>query len=188
MLFKKEQPDPEINLVVTDLDLKDGGKGPSMQVLPVVPLPHCALRAKITAIYEERHVTAGREYYDESRQRVVFIHDVDQEHPRDIVGADDVSPFVWTIQLVPKGDGPDRKWVNRHALSAKYGEKGSWRLLVFSDYGRTVNLTHWVRTQPESALLSGYKFNWKQDMGLAVMKHSTDDCKEEAPRPVPENQ
>jgi hypothetical protein len=56
MLFKKEQPDPEINLVVTDLDLKDGGKGPSMQVLPVVPLPHCALRAKITAIYEERHV------------------------------------------------------------------------------------------------------------------------------------
>jgi hypothetical protein len=178
-------PEPEINLVVTGLHLEDGGKDPSMEMLPLVPLPHCALRANISAVYEQRHVQSGREFYDESKQRVVFIHDVDAERPVTIIGADDVSPFVWRIQLVPNKMKPDNGWNGRRALNARFNGTGSWRPLVFSDYGRAVNLAHWVRTHAGQQL-SHYEFNWSLGMGLAVIKQTTDDCLETPARPQPE--
>lgn len=178
-------PPPEINLVVTGLHLEDDAKNPSMEVLPIVPLPHCALRARISAIYEQRHVQGGREFYDEARQSVVFIHDVDDERSVDVIGADDVSPFVWTIQLGPAGENPDNQWINRRALNARFGDGGSWRQLVFSDYGRAVSLAHWVRTHAGKHP-SGYEFNWQGGAGLAVMKHTEDDCMEKPASPLPE--
>jgi hypothetical protein len=155
-----------VTLVVTRISLEI--KEPSIEVLPLVPLPHCALRANISAVYEQRHVEAGREFYDESRHRVTFIHDVDQERPVEVVPADDVSPFLWRIQLVPKGELPTNTWGTRKALNASFREAGAWRELVFSDYGRAVKLAHWVRTNANKTL-SGYVFNWKEGMGLAVI-------------------
>jgi hypothetical protein len=181
----REPPEPQISLVVTGLHLEDGGRDQSIEVLPLVPLPHCALRARISAVYEQRHVQNGREFYDESKQRVVFIHDVDDERAVDIIGADDVSPFVWRIQLVPKQQNPDNKWVGRRALNARVNGGGSWRQLVFSDYGRAANLAHWVRTHAGQQL-SGLEFNWTEGMGLALVKQTTDDCLEKAVRPEPE--
>jgi hypothetical protein len=181
----KRPPEPDINLVVTGLHLDEVGKEPSMEVLPLVPLPHCALRAKISAVYEHRHVASGREFYDESKQQVVFIHDVDEERPVDIVGADDVSPFVWRVQLVPNRMNPDNGWVGRRALNARFKNTGSWRQLVFSDYGRAVKLTHWVRTHAGERL-SGYEFNWSVGTGLAVIKQTQDECVEKSARPQPE--
>jgi hypothetical protein len=178
-------PDPQIHLVVTGLHLDDEGKEPSMEVLPLVPLPHCALRANISAVYEQRHVHRGREFYDESRQQVVFIHDVDDERPVKIIGADDVSPFVWRVQLVPDKMYPDNSWTGRRALNARFKGTGSWRQLVFSDYGRAVNLTHWVRTHAGQTI-SGYEFNWSVGTGLAVIKQTKDECVEASGRPQPE--
>ena len=95
------------------------------------------------------------------------------------MGADDVSPFIWKIQLVPKDQRPDNKWGqnsqnHRSALSAKR-PGGSWRQLVFSDYGRAANLAHWVRTNPKGQP-SGYSLNYDNSMGMAVVKHTADDC------------
>jgi hypothetical protein len=178
-------PDPQIHLVVTGLHLDDEGKEPSMEVLPLVPLPHCALRANISAVYEQCHVHSGREFYDESRQQVVFIHDVDDERPVKIIGADDVSPFVWRVQLVPDKMYPDNSWTGRRALNARFKGTGSWRQLVFSEYGRAVNLTHWVRTHAGQTI-SGYEFNWSVGTGLAVIKQTKDECVEASGRPQPE--
>jgi hypothetical protein len=178
-------PDPQIHLVVTGLHLDDEGKEPSMEVLPLVPLPHCALRANISAVYEQCHVHSGREFYDESRQQVVFIHDVDDERPVKIIDADDVSPFVWRVQLVPDKMYPDNSWTGRRALNARFKGTGSWRQLVFSEYGRAVNLTHWVRTHAGQTI-SGYEFNWSVGTGLAVIKQTKDECVEASGRPQPE--
>jgi hypothetical protein len=174
-------PEPDIHLVVTGVHLDDDNKEPSVDVLPVVPLPHCALRAKISAIYEQRHVQTGREFYDESRQEVFFIHDVFDERTVELIGADDVSPFVWSIQLVPMNETP-KKLGTHPTLNARFSgvnapvnSGGSWRQLVFSDYGRAVTLAHWVRTH-SGKRASGYEFNWTEGTGLAVVKRTTDDC------------
>ena len=171
-------PEADINLVVTGVHLDDDVGTPSIDVLPLVPLPHCALRAKISAIYEQRHVTKGNAYYDKSRQNVLFIHDVDKERPIDLMGADDVSPFIWGIQLVPPGEKPG-KWNPDTMLQASYNGNGMFRQLVFSDYGRAVKLAHWVRThRGKDVHPSGYTFNWTNDkMGLAVVKKTEDDCR-----------
>jgi hypothetical protein len=175
----KTVPEADINLVVTGVDLDDDVKIPSIDVLPLVPLPHCALRAKLSAIYEQRHIKKGREFFDESRQNVVFIHDVDKERTIELMGADDVSPFVWGIQLVPEGEKPG-KWDLGKLLRASYHGNGNFRQLVFSDYGRAVKLAHWVRTHHDAHVgPSGYTFNWPGDKtGLAVVKKTGDDCRE----------
>ena len=94
---KANLEEPDIALVVTATHLDDAK--PTIKVLPLAPLPHCALRAEVWTIYEQRHINKGREFYDEFEQEVVFIHDVDKKKYVDIVGADDASPFVWQIQL-----------------------------------------------------------------------------------------
>ena len=58
-----------------------------MKVLPLVPLPHCALRAEVWSIYEQRHVASGNEFYDESRQNVTFMRDVNVKWIAEIVNA-----------------------------------------------------------------------------------------------------
>jgi hypothetical protein len=180
ILAKKSRAvsEAEINLVVTGAHLEEDGKAQSINVLPLVPLPHCALQAKISAIYEQRHVKSGREFYDEARQNVGFIHDVDEKRTIELMGADDVSPFVWGIQLVPKDEKPG-KWDTDKLLNARFSGVGvAWRPLVFSDYGRAVKLAHWVRTNSKKLKLSGYEFNWAEGTGLAVVKRTKDDCRE----------
>jgi hypothetical protein len=172
---------PDIALVVTDFRETDDGKEPTMKVLPLVPLPHCALRAEVWSIYEQRHVASGNEFYDESRQNVTFMRDVNVKWIAEIVNADDISPYVWQIQLVPAGGMPQSNWQDRQRLQAKLPD-GSMRTLIFSDFGRAQKLAHWVRTHGGKGLPQ-YQTNYGESeatagMGLAVVKHTQDDCKE----------
>ena len=130
-LIQKHQPDdakvpnlpiPEINLVVTGVHLEEDGKKLEMNVLPVVPLPHCALRANISALYEQRNVRSGSKFYDESQQDVVFVHDVYNKESVELMGADDVSPFVWAIQKTEGKDNPT-EWNPDKMLNAQFGRR-----------------------------------------------------------------
>jgi hypothetical protein len=186
---EKSAPPDDLNivLVVTDIHLDDEPfdkkSGPSITVLPQVPLPHCALRAKVWALYEQRHIDRGQEYYDESRHAVVFKRDVDEKRVIEIMGADDVSPTVWKIQIVPPGqtatvDRPDRTLIKGRI------KDGTARDLVFSDYGRASKLAHWIRTHP-GVELSNLTLNYTRENAdngdsVVTVKHLTDDCAEGA--------
>jgi hypothetical protein len=175
--------DADIALVVTDVHLDDGDNPDSKDSIKVVaqaPLPHCALRARVWALYEQRHVYGGDEYYDESRQRVVFIRSVDEKRDVEIIGADDVSPTVWKIQIVRKGERPSGDWNGRSFLQANL-KNGVPRDLVFSDYGRATKVAHWVRTHPGQGAANNLEFSYKAEdseagAGLVVVKNLSDDC------------
>ena len=63
---------------------------------------HCPLIAQVWMLYEQRHITKNREFYDEARQEVVLIRRAEAQTDREIVPADDVAPAVWRIQLLLK--------------------------------------------------------------------------------------
>jgi hypothetical protein len=50
-------------------------------------------------LYEQRHIEAGRKFYDESRQTVRFVRDAEQKVDVEIASADDISPAVWTLKI-----------------------------------------------------------------------------------------
>jgi hypothetical protein len=198
-------PRDQIVLAVTGLNLE--GEAPSMDVVPLVPLPHCALRAAVHVFYEQRHILSGREFYDEAKHEVTFVHSKDDQQDVSVVGADDVSPFVWSIQIVAPHKEPDDDWGEgkMSALRARTSESGAFRLIVFSDYGRAVKLAHWVRTHPKEPLLStptgarpgdsaAYAFNYGAsqfhggggDHGLAVIKKTGDACRMKRFAPAPD--
>jgi hypothetical protein len=63
----------DVVLQVTGIHLEDethelDGEHASITVLPQAPVPHCALRARIWMLYEQRHIDKGREHYEESRR------------------------------------------------------------------------------------------------------------------------
>jgi hypothetical protein len=151
---KEHQRPDEIVLAVTGLNLDNDP--PSMDVVPLVPLPHCALKAMVHVTFIQRHISGGRQFYEESLQDVAFLKDQHSQSAVTIAGADDVSPFVWSIQIVPPDEQPDNTWNNSklHALNARANENGVLRRLVFSDYGRAVKLAHWVRTHAAESLAS----------------------------------
>jgi hypothetical protein len=192
----------EIVLAVTGLNLDS--KTPTMDVVPLVPLPHCALKAKVSATYIQRHILKGREFYDEGMHDIQFIESENKIDNVRIVGADDVAPFVWNIQIVPPNGEPDNNWDKgqRHALTAVTAG-GLIRRIVLSDYGRAVKMAHWVRTHPKDKLASTptgsppeeagkYSFNYGADQflkdpigyGLAVIKQTGDECQDQTFGPV----
>ena len=89
----------------------DDNKQPPITVLPEVPVPHCALRARVWMLYEERRVDDGRGSYDESRQAVTLVHEAEDKEDLDIMSADEVSPAVWSLQICDKNkcDGQENK-------------------------------------------------------------------------------
>jgi hypothetical protein len=175
---RPEQPDTA--LVVTEFHETDDAEDATMKVLPLAPLPHCALQADVWSIYEQRHVNSGNEFYDESQQNVTFMRDVVVKRTVDIVGADDISPYVWQIQLVPAKQQPKSDWQGRDRLQARLHD-GSPRKLIFSDFGRAQKFAHWVRTHGGQGIRQ-YQLNYgeseaKAGMGLAVVKNTQDVCK-----------
>jgi hypothetical protein len=167
----------EIALIVTEAHLEDDASQSSIKVLPQVPLPHCPLRARIWALYEQRHVDAGREYYEESRHRVVFRRDADEKQDVTIMSADEVSPTVWRIQIVPPGERASNFGPNRRFLRGSRSG-GVERELVFSDYGRASQLAHWVRTHPGRPI-SNLGLNYKGGAdapSLVAVKTIDDEC------------
>jgi hypothetical protein len=155
-----------------------------IDVLPQVPVPHCALRARIWMLYQERHVERGHEYYDESKQSVTLLRDAEDKRDVDIMSADEVSPAVWSIRLCkePQCTGEDvlRAKV-QPSISGLQNASLGWKV-VFTDYGAAVRLIHWLRThQPEQQRDTGYKFNYPGDIAtpyvsLVPVKNNDDDC------------
>src|SRR5579871_628947 len=58
---------------------------PAVDILPEVRVPHCALRARVWMLYEQRHIDKGREAYEESKQDVTLIRDAEDKQDVDIV-------------------------------------------------------------------------------------------------------
>jgi hypothetical protein len=84
----------------------------------------------------------GREFYNESKHEETFIHDVDdRDHPVTIMGEDDVSPFVWRIQVVSVNDQPKNDWEGRDPLTVHVvaGAEIFWRLISAATH-RHINL------------------------------------------------
>ncbi len=169
---------------VADEQATSASRRPAIDVLPQVPVPHCALRARVWMIYEERQIDRGRESYDESKQAVVLSHDAEDKQDVDIVSADEVSPAVWTLRLCEEATcaGDDH-----HTLMASVPEpsgaqdKTAWRKVVFTDYGVAIRLAHWLRTEQKSTPPNTtYRFNYPGDGTYAAIKPvkvKGDECK-----------
>jgi hypothetical protein len=152
----------------------------SIDVLPQARVPHCALKAKVWMLYEERHIEAGRKYYDEARQGVQFVRDVDHERDMDIVSADDVSPAVWTLKTCSGECNQTEKDPNLQA----FVPDGQSRDLVFTDYGQAVKLAHWLRHH-QGATVSNLQFNYPRPeaphaKSLMPYKMVGDECDNKA--------
>jgi hypothetical protein len=156
----------------------DGNKDkPSIYVMPQAPIPHCPLKAKVWMLYEQRHIDAGRKYYDEAKQTVSFIRDEDKEQYVDIVGADDVSPAVWSLKICDDSCDPNG---NDPTLQAQVSPSGQPRDLVFTDYGQAVKLAHWLRFQQKGAILNKMQFSYpiegKPRASLVPYKNTKNEC------------
>jgi len=177
-LTSKHKNDLVLLVRSTKLDeVSDGDKKkPSIDVLPQAPVPHCPLRAKVWILYEQRHIEAGRKYYDEARQAISFVRDKDAEQYVDIVSADDVSPAVWTLKICAGQCDPNGNDPNLQAYVSAGGQK---RDLVFTDYGEAVKLAHWLRYQRPGVTLNKLQFTYPVagQASLVPFKKTEDECR-----------
>ena len=174
---RKRPPGDDLALVVTGLHLQDGAaelvpNEASISVLPQVPLPHCALRARVWMLYEHRAVSKGQEYYDESQQDVVLERDADEKQDIEVMAADDVSPAVWSIQILPNTNQTDS---TAPVLVSAHVGKGLPRELVFTDYGQASTFAHWIRTHPDAKIQS-LAFNYTDGSSVVPVKKKDDAC------------
>jgi hypothetical protein len=154
----------------------DGQSEPPITVLPQIPVPHCALRARVWMLYEERRVDRGRESYDESKQAVTLLREAEDKEDLDVVGADEVSPAVWSLQIC---DGNKCDGMGDNPLRARL-KNGQWRKVVFTDYGQAIKLAHWLRTNQKDTIPgSNYTFNYPGNLpnSLVPVKKMDDECK-----------
>ena len=150
----------------------------AIDVKPQVPVRHCALRARVWMLYEERRVDKGHDRYDESKQSVTLVRDAEDKQDVEVMGADEVSPAVWSIKLCDdlqctKGEDVLRAKLQdsqegkasggKVPLSAEDEEpQGEWgRKVVFTDYSTAIKVAHWLRShRAEQQTLNGYRFNY----------------------------
>jgi hypothetical protein len=161
----------------------DGKKELPITVLPQVPVPHCALLARVWMLYEERQVDSGRESYDEARQTVNLLRDAEDQEDLQIMSADEVSPAVWSIQICDSNKC-DGKSDNPLQASVKNGQG---RKVVFTDYGQAVKLAHWLRTTQHNSIPgSNLIFNYPSDgnHSLIPVKKTGDECQSKKPEEV----
>lgn len=107
-------------------EASDGKDKPSIDVLPQAPVPHCPLKARVWMLYEQRHIEAGRQFYDESRQRVRFVRDADKKADVEIASADEVSPAVWTLKICHGQCDRSGKDQNLKVSWHRIGKNGTW--------------------------------------------------------------
>jgi hypothetical protein len=142
-------PDPQdLELLVTathfdeDSPTEPHSNESLISVQPRVPVPHCPLRALVWMIYETRHITNGREFYEEAKQDVELIRDAKDKQYMEVVDADDVSPALWSIKIV-RNDQPETS--KPEFLSAHAEEKSLPRVLVFTEYGSASKVVRWLK-------------------------------------------
>jgi hypothetical protein len=181
--------DDDLVLLVKGFHLDDEGQqhGSPIDVLPQVPVPHCALRARVWMLYEGRAVKdGGAKFYDEAQQDVTLFRDAQDKEDLDIMSADEVSPAVWSLEKCENGQCEDGD-ENRNPLRATVKDGPlQFRKLVFADYGVAVKLAHWLRTNqnsPPSDLK--YRFDYGRDsfptpadkVPLVPFKITRDECR-----------
>ena len=135
-------------------------------------------------LYEQRKINLGREYYDESRQAVTLFRDVDKVREVEIVRADDVSPAVWSIQIIPKRRLADSVQIPIF-LGARLENNAPFRELVFTDYGLATKAIHWIRTKSTGSA-GRLKLNYPGDgvkgvemrPSLIPVKRTLNECAE----------
>jgi len=144
--YEAEESD-ELRLLVTGVRIAEDGptdvERDPITVMPQAPIPHCPLIARVWMLYEQRLINNGREFYDEGHQDVTFLRAAEEKRDIEMVGADDVSPAVWSIKILHE----EGKTESPEFVKAHLEENAPWRELVFTDYGLTVRAIHWFRTQ-----------------------------------------
>jgi hypothetical protein len=149
----------------------------SITMMPQAPVPHCALRVRIWMLYEERQINEGAEYYEEARQAVSFLRDADTPRDVDFINPDDVSPAVWSIQVVDK-DKSVTKVLGAHFDNSNGNGPSPApppRELVFTDYGQASKLAHWVRTNHDHRIRQ-LVFDYDGTHSLVPVKNTNDVC------------
>lgn len=161
---------------------------PAIDVLPLVPVPHCALKARVWMLYEERQVADGtNNFYDESRQDVQLIRAGEDKADVEVMSADEVSPAVWSLKICDTSQCEKEPPKFLQAMAKGKGSKdqkaaGVMRNVVFADYGKAVNVAHWLRNAaPESPDRSNYIFNYPSaapgsKQALIPFKNTRDEC------------
>jgi len=145
----------------------------TIDVLPQVPVPHCALRARVWMLYEWRKVDGGRESYDESNQSVTLVRDAESKADVEIMSADEVSPAVWSLKKCAQA----KCGAEVESLTATIKDSDRYRRVVFTDYGVAVKLAHWLRTNKQSTPAgSNYTFNYGGE-SLIPVKTARDECR-----------
>jgi hypothetical protein len=194
--LRSESDEDPVVLLVTGTHFEEDGSvqgsdndRPAVDVLPQVPVPHCALRARVWMLYEEREVKdGGNKFYDESQQDVLVSRDAEDKEDLDIVSADEVSPAVWSIKLC---ENPECRGEEVHFLKATLEPNPTprndrlWRKVVFTAYGVAMRLAHWLRVnQGRTPPKTGYLFNYPGELDKTYLfpvpvQTTVDECKAE---------
>jgi hypothetical protein len=136
-------------------------------------------RARVWMLYEQRDIEGGRKYYEEWRQSMKFKRNIDDEDEVEIVSADDVSPAVWSIKMLPNPLNTDEKHTAANFLRA-HVEGGLDRTLVFKHYDQASQVAHWLRTHPNTSVGPGpLHFNYVAGDSPVPVKNTCDECSDE---------
>ncbi len=187
--------DPEVVLVTGTHFDGEGLNGPSakderkpaIDILTQVAVPHCALRARVWMLYEERRVEDGKNSYDESDQTVTLLRNALPKEDMEVMSADEVSPAVWSLKLCEDAQCADDDAPQLKAMVPRSEPQSQnptlWRKVVFTDYGVAIRLAHWLRAHPDTRPPdTGIQFNYQGQsdrnyVSVVPVKRTTkDDC------------
>jgi hypothetical protein len=156
-----------------------GAPESAINVLPQVPVPHCPLKARVWMLFNERRVDDAKDSYIEGDQSVTFLHAAVDKTDVEVMSADEVSPAVWSLRICDTSqcDAEPLKF-----LKASGKATGVMRRVVFTDYGKAVNVANWLRSaQQKTPERSNLTFNYpsaapnsKQE--LVPFKNTRNEC------------
>jgi hypothetical protein len=152
-------------------------------------LPHCPLLARVWMVYEERQIRGDDwKYYDEGQQNVSLLREADSPKDVEILSADDVSPAVWHVKIIPvkagsaAADKPSAEPGEHDQLLQATSPGGDPRDLVFTSYSQASALAHWLRTKNpiqkgEPIKIKELTLNYNGGLGLVPFKETHDQCR-----------
>ncbi len=179
-----QETEKELVLLVTQVNADAPGSGKAKDAIAVLPqplVPHCPLTANVWMLYEERKIDTGHDHYSEGQQRVTLLRRYDKSKHAVMVPADEVSPAVWSIQIMPDAEktNPSESVKFVHANV----DKGQARELVFTDFGMASRLAHVLRLysvdhngSDKEATLGNLNFDYPKGASFLPFKTSDNEC------------
>jgi hypothetical protein len=195
--FSADQVNAEITdkvvlqVTATHLQEEEAGAGEAVDPITYSPQawpPHCPLLARVWMLYQERQIQGDDwKYYAEAQQKVSLRREVESPKDVELLGADDVSPAVWHLKIipvkaaVPNSAGDPAAKESGQLLQATSPE-GDPRDLVFTDYGQASALAHWLRTKnptrsDDPVRIKSLTLNYHGGLGLMPFKDTQNECK-----------